>query len=58
MSLGELVVVSVVFKCIAFISKVEFKVDEQFINSDVVGTDMNDCVIGKIKYFGVESNEV
>ena len=45
MSLGKLIVVSVLFECIALISKVEFKVDK-FINFDVVGTDMNNCVIG------------
>ena len=37
---------SVVFECIALIFKVEFKVDK-FINCDVVGTDINDCVIGE-----------
>ena len=47
MSLGKLIVVSVVFECIALISKVELKVYDKLINSDVVGTDMNDCVIGK-----------
>ena len=39
MSLGELVVVSVVFECITLISKVQFNVDEKFINFDLVGTD-------------------
>ena len=45
MSLVELVVVSVFFECIALIFKVEFKVDYNFINSDLVDTVMNDCVI-------------
>ena len=47
MSLGELIVVSNFFECIALISKVEFKVEDNIINYDVVDTVMNDCVIGK-----------
>ena len=49
-SLGELLVVFVVFKCIVLISKVELKVDDKFINFDVVGTDINECVIGEIVF--------
>ena len=45
MSHGELVVVFVVFECIALIFKIEFTVDDNFFNSDVVGTDINECVI-------------